>query len=184
MTTVVAITGTKGAGKDTAAEELVQNQAFTKIKFADGLKAMIRAYLVLYGYDDARIERMIEGDLKETPDPAWCGRSTRFAMQTLGTEWGRLTIGPKIWTNLFEKRAKDIGRVVVTDLRFINECQAVKDVDPDAKIVRVVRGANDKPVEGAHASEIELWGLPVTDVIPNTGTPEELREQLRTIVAG
>jgi adenylate kinase family enzyme len=184
MTTVVALTGTKGAGKDTAAEELVQNQSFTKIKFADGLKAMISAYLTMYGYDSARVERMIEGDLKETPDDAWCGRSTRFAMQTLGTEWGRIIIGPKLWTNLFKKRATDLGRVVVTDLRFVNECMVVKEVDPNAKIVRIIRGANDAPIQGAHASEIELWGLPVTDIIPNTGTPEELREQLRTVVAG
>lgn len=181
MTKVVAFTGTKGSGKDTAAEVLLR-EGYTKIKFADGLKAMIRAFLLLYGYSEDRVERMIEGDLKEVADEAWCGRTTRFVMQTLGTEWGRLTINPKLWTNLFEKRAKDAGTVVVTDMRFINESASVKTADPTAKLIRVVRGRDDKPILGAHASEIELWGLPVHEVLHNDGTVEELQEQVRTVL--
>jgi hypothetical protein len=60
------------------------------IKFAEPLKAMLDTYLS-YARASMRthIERMIDGDLKEWRPAVFGGRSARYAMQTLGTEWGR-----------------------------------------------------------------------------------------------
>ena len=51
-------------------------------------------------------------------------------MQTLGTEWGRECIGPEVWVDVWKSNVQkwlDGGlNVVVDDMRFPNEWDAVK----------------------------------------------------------
>lgn len=181
---LIGVTGGKGSGKDTAIKQLLDD-GFTLIKFADGLKGMLRAYLKQYGESDDTIERMLEGDLKEVACDAFCGRTPRHAMQTLGTEWGRMLIGPKIWTNLFKKRASREEKVVCTDLRFLNESATLvemKEAGAQTDVVRVVRRKEGAPgIPDMHPSEVEMWSLPVHHTVENTGTKEELRAKLVAI---
>lgn len=139
---LVGLIGHKGSGKDTAAEVYGQ-YGYTNLKFAEPLKDMLRVIFRAAGDDEATIERRIDGDLKEMPCAALRGKTPRFAMQTLGTEWGRDTIGDDIWTNLLAMRAKAEDMVVVTDVRFPNEVETIyglggrmigvhrPDLDPD-----------------------------------------------------
>jgi hypothetical protein len=80
---LIALTGYAGSGKSTLADILACEHGFTVVKFAGPLKAMLRAL----GLD----EREIEGDLKEQPCQLLAGHTPRRAMQTLGTEWGRVS---------------------------------------------------------------------------------------------
>ena len=180
MVNIVAFTGPKGAGKDTASESLIDN-GYVLLKFADPLKDMLRTFLQHWGETGENIERMIEGDLKEVPHEAFGGRTTRHAMQTLGTEWGRMLISPYIWTNVFKRRANREERVVVTDMRFLNETAAVKEVDDCAVLVRIVRSERDGPTDDMHPSEVEQWSLPVHHVVHNLGTIEELKQQIQDL---
>jgi hypothetical protein len=180
---LIGITGPKGSGKDTAVQSLVES-GYVVIKFADGLKNMLRTYLREYGLDDVTIERMIEGDLKEVPHDAFCGRTPRHAMQTLGTEWGRMMIGPKLWTNLFKKKASRHEKVACTDLRFMNEDEAMQEIKKDGvevETARIVRPNKDGTVADLHQSEVEQYSIGVNHVVRNDGTIEELRGKLVAI---
>lgn len=140
---VVAFTGLAGSGKSTAADYLV-SKGYVRVKFAGPLKAMMRAL----GLGEAHIE----GDLKEIPTPLLAGRTPRYAMQTLGTQWGRDIIGPTLWTGLWQATVSDVldhgGRVVCDDCRFANEAEVIHGTG--GKIVRLV-GRGGLAID--HASE-------------------------------
>lgn len=125
MIRVIAFAGKAGAGKSTAARHLISNHGYTLVRFADPLKNMLRAM----GLN----EREINGDLREEPCELLDGQSPRLAMQTLGTEWGRNTISPDLWVNLWRSQVRTLHLldkpVVVDDMRFPNEHRYVKSLD-------------------------------------------------------
>lgn len=168
---VIGITGLKGSGKDTAAAALIETGEFKSIKFADALKDMLRS-LLSFTYDHSTVERYVEGDLKETPCPALQGKTPRYAMQTLGTEWGRNMIADSLWVDTTIGRIKKCtGHVVVTDLRFENEFDALKAIG--AHTIRIDRGLTNVDL---HPSETYITQMPVGCVIHNNGTVTQLRE--------
>lgn len=187
---VVGFCGLKGSGKDTAANVLI-DQGFENIKFADPLKNAIRAILRTAGVNDVMIERMVEGDLKEMAHPVWGGKSTRYVMQTMGTEWGRMMIWPAIWTNIWTMRTGRILRVTTTDVRFLNEADTIRGFEKQGvtvKIVKLVRpekldiNAPAKALLDNHQSEIELSRIRCDFEIRNTGTIEDLQKAVLDFV--
>jgi hypothetical protein len=136
----------------------------------------------------------------------------RLLMQLLGTECGRNIIHPNIWVNaLFaeykgvhygddldpfgtnEENLKKVTRVeypnwCITDMRFPNELQAVKDRGGIS--IRVnkrqlkLQNAHIKidTTSGNHPSETALDNAEFDYVIDNNGTIEELIEQVRQIL--
>jgi hypothetical protein len=162
--TVVAFTGLAGAGKSTAALHLVERHGYQRIRFAGPLKSMLAA-LGLSGAE-------IDGDRKEVPSDLLCGKTPRWAMQTLGTEWGRDIIGVDLWIRAWRAavdRTLPGSCVVVDDLRFPNEAAAIRAVG--GIIVRV-----DRPGAGAgaagHVSEGQA--LPADQSISNSGSIDQL----------
>lgn len=123
---VVAFAGLAGSGKSTAARYLIDRHGFERGKFATGLKEMTRAYLRVRQVDEATIERMIEGDLKEHQHPVMEGKSPRYFMQRLGTEFGRDLIAKDVWVNTEMDRIAGFPLVVFDDARFPNEFDAIK----------------------------------------------------------
>lgn len=173
---LVAFTGLKGSGKDTAASVFVE-RGYEHIKFADSLKEMLRTLLRYRGAPEAEIERMIEGDLKEEPSPYLSGRSARYAMQTLGTEWGRVLMSDTFWIDAAEDRLRGRDRVVVSDVRFGNEADLIRD--RGGSLYRIQRGATTPAVADVHPSETEILTMPVDGVLFNTAaTPAEFRERV------
>lgn len=173
MPKVVALTGLAGSGKSTVADYLVRRHGYVRVKFAGPLKDMCRSI--------GLTEDHIEGSLKELPSPLLAGRTPRFVMQTLGTEWGRDIIGPNFWTGLWCDRASDVldhgGRVVVDDCRFENEADAVRGYG--GLLIRIEgRGG----VAGSHASEAGAFD--VDAVLHNTGSVGELFRRTLEILCG
>lgn len=79
--------------------------------------------------------------------------SARAALQTLGTDFGRV-IHPDVWVRmtLADIERHDAKIAVISDCRFINEFKAIKEVD--GELWHIVRGV---PVTvGAHASERDV----------------------------
>lgn len=149
---IIGLIGRKGAGKDTAAAVLLVN-GYQNLKFAGGLKQMMRALLAFQGVDENTIERMVEGDLKETPTAYLDGQTPRYAMQTLGSQWGRHLIGADYWVNTALRKAGDGGHYVITDIRFWNEKAAVESL---GGVVFGITADWIKPQEGEHESEAEI----------------------------
>lgn len=158
---LIGLTGKAGSGKSFAAERLIKMRGFERIKFADPLKDMLRAL----GLN----EHQIEGGLKEQPCTLLCGMTPRFAMQTLGTEWGRNTIGPDFWINIFCHRflSGSIHRnVVCDDVRFKNEADTIRRLG--GYIVHIRTAVES--VAHTHASEI--FDLTYDSEILNDFTPK------------
>lgn len=183
MATVYAFAGKRGTGKSTASKVLV-DMGFVDLKFADPLKNMLRAMYATCGVDEETIERKVEGDLKEVPCEWLRGKTPRYAMQTLGTEW-REMIATDLWSEMFVKRVEsgEFGdKIVCSDFRFPGHEEAALE-KLDAYTYRIERpGAADDEVS-QHPSEALVDKLKVRGVLKNTGTIEDLREFVEGLVA-
>lgn len=166
--TIIALTGHKFCGKSTAGKVLINDFGYVRIRFADKLKAML--------YKLGLTIAQVEGDEKEVPCDLLLGKTPRYAMQTLGTEWGRGMIGGNIWVAATFAAMSRIDKklIVIDDCRFLNEAKAVSEVG--GHIVRIVRpgyGEGD-----GHASETEMDGIIVDHTIVAIEI-EELRAAVR-----
>jgi hypothetical protein len=168
--TVLALVGPARAGKTTAALELVNQHGLSRTRFADTLKAMIS----LLGVSTANVE----GDFKEQPLPDLCGRSTRYAMTTLGTGWGRM-MGHSIWAHQVVRRINDMSvtsnpsvavhplRVVIDDLRYPHELEALIAAGFDVKVVRVWNPLTAYPHIRMWLAR-RVWGEALLKLLPPT----------------
>lgn len=163
---LIGLLGRKGSGKDTAALTLLA-QGYQNVKFAGALKDMLRCLLAYQGVDAETVERMVEGGLKEVPTPYLAGQEPRWAMQTLGTEWGRKLIATDLWVGTAIRRAGD-HKTVITDVRFPNEMDAVVQA---GGVCFGISADWIKPTTGEHESEALIddliAALPATQKIIN-----------------
>jgi hypothetical protein len=185
MTTIVAFAGKRGSGKSEASKILVEEFGFEDLKFADPLKNMMRAFYWTCGLEEDEIERRIEGDLKEEPCEFLAGKTPRFAMQMLGTEWREL-ISTSLWSDIFKKRATGgvFGdRIVCSDLRFPHEIAALDELQAYTVMVYRPAAAEAADEYAAHVSEAGIAELPVATTIVNDADLAYLHAQARAIAA-
>jgi hypothetical protein len=209
---LVAISGLAGSGKDTMADALVEAKHFTKISLADPLKRICMdvykfSYEQLWGPSamrnapDRRYPRPAHEfandlttltrtckccgyriDAEEEPKEG-CFLTPRYALQKLGTEWGRDAY-PHTWVDYLVDTYKQLrtGLVVydqqrglipktrvegkplkvcvaVPDMRFKNEIDRFDELE--AFLVRVRRaGQQLDAARSAHVSETEQLLIP------------------------
>jgi hypothetical protein len=173
---LIGLCGPAGAGKNTVAELLTDSDGgpFAQIAFADPIYECVSAIT------DLPVAKLKDRDVKEAVIP-WLGKSPRQMLQTLGTEWGRGAVHPEIWIRIAMERAVrhlDFNGVVITDVRFDNEAQAV--IDAGGEVWRVTRPgwrclADDA---AAHQSEAGVSDHLVARTIDNSGSLDDLRDQL------
>jgi len=162
---IVGICGAKQHGKGTIAAALTRF-GFKEINFADALKrACSEAFAIPLDvfYDNAR---------KESPltEFGYPNESPRSILQHVGTELFR-SRWPNIWIDTWKRMAAGSPRVVVSDMRFPNELEAVRAMK--GYVIRVTRpgyGAAD-----AHASEAHYSAFDVDWDVTNEGAPEDLQ---------
>jgi hypothetical protein len=170
---VIAFVGKAGSGKTTAAKYLVERNIYRRLSFSDGLKKMLSKGLDIPN-------AYLYGDSKNEPCEQLCGRTARHAMITLGTEWGRDMIHPDIWVNTLTRDMityikMGIDKIVIDDVRFLNEANWVKSLNEKgmvARIIRILRGENKESTD--HRSEIEQDGIEVDWEIWNNDTVESM----------
>lgn len=174
---LVGLCGPEGAGKTTAARELIRHFEADIVPFAAPLKKMLLALGVphnhLYGSPAE----------KAMPLPMLEGKSARHAMQALGTEFGRDMIGRDFWANIWLRQIKsedyDADMIIADDVRFENEVEAIKK--NGGIVICVVKDIAQYAIQPEHRSE--AWHhLPFTRLVENDGTPQQLGKQLAHIV--
>lgn len=166
---IIALYGYKGCGKSEAALQL-SHAGFILHSFAAPLKAMLLAM--------GLTEEQLWGSEKETPCELLGGKTPRWAMQSLGSEWGRHCIDGNIWVRAWQQTLPKVHiDVVVDDLRFPNEAAAVKIAG--GFIVKIVRPG--LVIDRSHESEKHVDdedAIPPDDVIINDGTLQQFRAKI------
>ncbi len=117
---IIGLSGLKGSGKTTVAKYLSDYYGFERINFKDGLvKEMTERFpstlIECAKWYDMDVDQLFERK------PA----VVRALMQEYGTEVRRVD-DPDYWVTYWEQSVQDVGNVVVDDVRFQNEYEAVK----------------------------------------------------------
>lgn len=175
---LIGLCGAAGAGKGSVAGFLAAGETpFVEIAFADPLYAAVEA---MTGISQVKLK---DRGFKEKPIE-WIGRSPRELLQLLGTEFGRKLIRESIWVDIAMQKvdryaAAGIG-VVITDVRFDNEAQAVRG--RGGVVWRVTRSTASCLSKSAasHASESGISPEFVDLTIPNDGSLVDLRTAVDT----
>lgn len=191
---IIAVLGSSASGKSTTAQYLVEKHGFTRVRFAQALKDM----LVCAGLTKEQVDGPQE--VREQPLDLLCGKTPRYAMQTLGTEW-RDMIGKELWANIARSRISDmiangVTNIVIDDMRFLHEAAMFREIGCE---IWAVRRPDVEPSRGAlffahlpipkfvralahvlfglhsaHVSETEWFKIERDIEIMNTGTLDDL----------
>ena len=170
---VIGFAAPARSGKDTAAAFAIAAVSGYKYSFADPMRAMILAGFGINPDDPYWQAR------KEEPIAAFGGKSLRYLLQTLGTEWGRELVDDNLWITLAKQQCLLRGPgMVVADVRYENEASWIRSVG--GAIIHIDRP--NAPQVRPHKSEAGLFREGVDFVITNDGTLEDLQEAVRRIV--
>lgn len=163
------------------ADYLQQEYGYRELSFAAPLKELIIKSLVSCPPPEHIILKE-ESEMQE-PLHLWKGNPavywderirrtrtpfSRWMMQIVGTEIGRVGIDPDLWVKKWAEMYDPSVPTVVPDMRFLNEAKAVSALG--GRLWRVVRtDAEEKNVQGvehgkAHASEVEAEKI-IQDVL-------------------
>lgn len=167
------ITGKAGSGKDTLADSLIRHSGGHKISFADPLKAACRE---LFQLSQSQLTNRRE---KEAIDTRW-GKSPRQLMQFLGTDLLREQLDKEIFIKSTRCKVEQLlanqDLVIVSDCRFENETQMVRDMG--GKVIHLRRRGVASVY--SHVSEKKLEVKTTDIVLYNNGTVAEMFDALQT----
>ena len=210
---IIGICGLIGAGKDTAADYLVNLHHFRRESFANSLKDAVAQ---VFGWDRTMLEGRTKQarEWREQVDPWWSARlgmpnlTPRWILQYWGTDVCRRAFHDDIWIASLENKLRNSqDDVVISDCRFPNEILAIKRAG--GIVVRVVRGPEPEWYDAAisvnrgpdgnsswalsrrkleqlkiHASETSWIGTKFDAVLDNNGTLDHLYEQVKNLAQG
>jgi len=169
---IVGFCGKAGAGKDTAALALIK-RGYKKIALADPIKRMVQDTFVIE-------DKVMHGrESREEELPAWKGWSVRSLLQIVGTELFRTHIDPDVWVKSLHLKIQASPRLnhVVTDVRFPNEAEYLKNIPEDFILIKVVRDGCDGNV-GVEGHASEAHDLEADYTIGNNGRVGELHRSV------
>lgn len=182
---IVGLSGLAGSGKDTLADLLSVKEDYVKIALADPMKHFCKE---VFEFTDEQLWG--PSACRNAGDPRyvreWVDRgqdgshpvllTPRFALQTLGTEWGRVCY-ENVWIDYALRKAERWNHqgynVVIPDIRFKNELDAIHKAG--GVVWRIERaGSGLEGQAAAHASENGLRSDDCDRVLRNDGTKDDL----------
>lgn len=205
---IIGVCGLIGAGKDTVADYLVNIHEFRRDSFAATLKDAVSA---VFGWDRDMLEGRTRSsrEWREQPDHWWSKRlgievTPRLMLQLWGTEVCRNGFHDDIWIASLENKLRNTtDNVVISDCRFPNEIQAIRN--QQGIVIQVTRGpvpewyemalaANRDPAGpnsiykkelqhfGIHTSETAWIGTEFDHVIANDASLDALYKQINDLL--
>jgi GTPase SAR1 family protein len=179
---LIGILGEIGSGKTTSARYLCNKWFFEEYIIAEPLKDIAK----IFGFSDSDLYGTQQQKLKI--HPKW-GISAREFLQKVGTDLFRdqlpkvipgMKIDKSIWCDIFTLKHNIYKDTVVSDIRFQDEAETVKELG--GYLIRIERydaGNYNTPL---HRSEVEMKHIMSDFTIVNNGNIELLYEQLDKIV--
>lgn len=144
---LIGLIGYKNAGKDTLADYLVREHGFEKHAFADPVKEVCRIMFHLTP------EQLTDPEAKETVDERW-GTTPRKMMQKVGTDMVRAQLGDDFWLRHMDARVQRKEKVVVSDVRFPNEAEWVRQ--NGGVLVRIVDGTQHNDYHASETAQLSI----------------------------
>lgn len=177
-TKLIGLCGPKGCGKSEVAHKIYERVWPDDVKiisFAGPMKRAIfqMAFNHIYSWDE------FLGLDKEKPREELCGKSIRYALQTLGTEWGRNCIGESFWVNAAMREVEEECANVFDDTRYYNEAKAIK---ARGGLVLQIKRESVYEAGDKHASEAGVSHEFVDYVIDNTGSLDETVDNILEVL--
>ena len=208
---IIGFVGLIGAGKDTAADYLVNFHGFRRDSFANTLKDAVAC---VFGWDRTLLEgRTKEArEWREQVDSWWAERlgmpnlTPRWILQYWGTEVCRKAFHDDIWIASLENKMRKTGdNIVISDVRFPNEIKAIHNAG--GTVIRVIRGEEPEWFSAAesfnrgpngnttwalskhkletlniHASETSWIGGDIDHIVSNNSTIDDLYQQIEQLI--
>lgn len=183
---ILGLNGYAKSGKDAAATALV-SRGFTRVAFADVLRnilyvtdpwiPLIRNEADLHGA--WRTYQHVERLSFIVDDIGWDDAKNTYPeirrlLQVLGTEGGRNILGENIWVNTALGGYSPGDDIVVTDVRFTNEADAIRA--KGGTVIKIVREGVG-PVNG-HISDNAMEFYKFDHIINNNGTIQDLHDEV------
>jgi hypothetical protein len=193
---LIGLNGSKGSGKDTVGQYLVEDYGFTRISFADKLKKSAAELfnIPVEKWDEWKNDDRAIVSIKaewwdsadRSPDPALVAgfktsMSVRYFLQRYGTESHRNVFGDDFWVDaLFrDYDPTDGGNYVVTDARFPNELRRIKELNGYNLNINRRRDVS----EDSHISEAPPPAIYIDSWIDNNSTFNRLYRQIDNFMA-
>lgn len=190
---IIGLSGYARSGKDEAANILVSEYGFVRVAFADKLRDVlyalnplvtVKAFSAWGGKNvvttPVYVQDVIDVYTWNNYKESEYGSEMRRLLQRLGTEAGRQTLWDSIWIDAAFANMDDDSKVVVTDARFPNEAEAVRERGGSLwRVNRVGVGpAMDKDGH-IHTSETSLDLYTFDEVLFNDCELETYKENVR-----
>lgn len=191
---IVAFSGPKYCGKDTAAKGLISLNAahrlalFRRAPFAEGVKNICRE---AFGYTDDELEDPI---LKETKTDFYPFIEPRWPMMDIAN-WMREKYGGDVWVRRWNRVAEENAEYwaahVITDHRFpeeleylqkMNACIIYVEREEAEEALRLKRESGNAMALNASEAHYALIRENATAIIQNDSTIAHLHNQAQSIV--
>lgn len=184
---IIGFAGRLGAGKDTAAQALV-DQEWQKVAFSDAVWDIVGAVNPIISIEhecfaDIRFSNAVEmhGGLEAAKRQE---AELRRLAQRMGTEAGRKILGETVWLDCLERRLDSLPAcpgVCLSGVRFDNEAEWIRARGGIVlEVVREDRPGVD-PSNGQHASELGIASSLINGHLRNTGSVEQLHAAVREL---
>lgn len=182
---LIGLAGASGCGKDTVAKFLCDTHEFRQIALAEPIRKGIAE---MFGIPH---EYLTDRALKEQPLDQLCGKSPRYAMQTLGTEWGRNQLCLDVWLKVAQRvidyqqkmsAANNLylNGIVISDIRFEGEAKWLRD--QGGTIWHINRPNNPYATFTGHLSEVPILIAENEPTITNDGDIDQLHDQIARLM--
>jgi hypothetical protein len=177
MKQIIGIYGPAPQSGKTFAATVLCNKGFIRLSFAAPLKQMCVDFLMSLGYSKQNALKYVFTD-KEALIPE-VGKTVRYLLQTLGTEWGRNCVSNDVWITAFEKTAEKYQKIVIDDIRFENEARVVQKMG--GKVWRIICPFASHDFSHESEGSLDDW-TGFNHVIENDGTLLDFRKKIDSIV--
>ena len=177
---IIGLTGYAQSGKDTVANILVEKYGYTRIAFADKIREFL--YDMNPMYDSIAGEpRFVKSAVDRYGwDVAKQDPHIRRLLQNTGVS-ARKTFGENHWVVEAFKNIDRDKDYVVTDVRFTNEAEWLKDIY-NGQLWRIKRPGVE--AVNSHVSEHELANYKVDQIFMNGGSLDDLELLVKTRMLG
>jgi len=169
---IIGLSGVARAGKNTVADYLSEHHGYKQVSFADPIRDALYKLnpIVTYSaHENISLQYVVDHEGWEF---AKSYTEIRRLLQVFGTEVGREMFGKDIWITKALEGVEFSDRVVVTDVRFPDEAEAIKSLF--GEVWRIDRGL---PIND-HISENALRNWQFDATFDNNGTIPDLTRKV------